>query len=237
MTCIIIEDEPLAMERAQNYVQKLPFLQLLSTFDNAIDAMPFLKNNTVDLIFLDINLGAFSGIQLLESTTIKSQVILTTAYHEYALKGYDLKITDYLLKPYSFERFVQAVDRAQSLTHTLAQTPVHKPEPAKEKTFIFVKTEYRLEKIFLDEILYIEGKGSYRRIHTPTKRLMTLQTFIEFEQEIPASILCRVHKSFMVAIAKIEAIERDRISIQNAMIPISETYKQAFFEIIQPFSK
>ncbi len=233
MTCIIIEDEPLAMERAQNYVQKLPFLQLLSSFDNALDAMPFLKNNTVDLIFLDINLGAFSGIQLLESTTIKSQVILTTAYHEYALKGYDLKITDYLLKPYTFDRFVQAVDRAQ----TLALTLVHKPEPAKEKTFIFVKTEYRLEKIFLDDILYIEGKGSYRRIHTPTKRLMTLQTFIEFEQEIPAAILCRVHKSYMVAIAKIEAIERDRISIHNTMIPISETYKQAFFELIQPLAK
>jgi two-component system, LytTR family, response regulator len=225
MTCIIIEDEPLALERAKDYVQKLPFLNLMSSFDNALDALSFLKNNTVDLIFLDIHLGTFSGIQLLESTTIKSQVILTTAYHEYALKGYDLKVTDYLLKPYTFERFVQAVDRAQTL--------MIKPEITKEKTFIFVKTEYRLEKIFLDDILYIEGKGSYRCIHTSTKRLMTLQTFMEFEQEIPASILCRVHKSFMVSIAKIDSIERDRIAIKNTMIPISETYKEAFFELIK----
>ncbi len=225
MTCIIIEDEPLALERAKDYVQKLPFLNLLSSFDNALDALSFLKNNTVDLIFLDIDLGTFSGIQLLESTTIKSQVILTTAYHEYALKGYDLKVTDYLLKPYTFDRFVQAVDRAQTL--------MIKPEITKEKTFIFVKTEYRLEKIFLDELLYIEGKGSYRCLHTPTKRLMTLQTFTEFEQEIPASILCRVHKSFMVSIAKIDSIERDRIAIKNTMIPISETYKEAFFELIR----
>ena len=225
MNCIIIEDEPLALERAKDYVQKLPFLNLLSSFDNALDALSFLKNNTVDLIFLDIHLGTFSGIQLLESTTIKSQVILTTAYHEYALKGYDLKVTDYLLKPYTFDRFVQAVDRAQTL--------MIKPEITKEKTFIFVKTEYRLERIFLDELLYIEGKGSYRCLHTPTKRLMTLQTFTEFEQEIPASILCRVHKSFMVSIAKIDSIERDRIAIKNTMIPISETYKEAFFELIK----
>ena len=128
MNCIIIEDEPLALERAKDYVQKLPFLNLLSSFDNALDALSFLKNNSVDLIFLDIHLGTFSGIQLLESTTIKSQVILTTAYHEYALKGYDLKVTDYLLKPYTFERFVQAVDRAQTL--------MLKPEITKEKTFI-----------------------------------------------------------------------------------------------------
>jgi two-component system, LytTR family, response regulator len=225
MNCIIIEDEPLALERAKDYVQKLPFLNLLSSFDNALDALIFLKNNTVDLIFLDIHLGTFSGIQLLESTTIKSQVILTTAYHEYALKGYDLKVTDYLLKPYTFDRFVQAVDRAQTL--------MIKPEITKEKTFIFVKTEYRLEKIFLDELLYIEGKGSYRCLHTPTKRLMTLQTFTEFEQEIPASILCRVHKSFMVSIAKIDSIERDRIAIKNTLIPISETYKEAFFDLIK----
>jgi two-component system, LytTR family, response regulator len=225
MNCIIIEDEPLALERAKDYVQKLPFLNLLSSFDNALDALSFLKNNTVDLIFLDIHLGTFSGIQLLESTTIKSQVILTTAYHEYALKGYDLKVTDYLLKPYTFDRFVQAVDRAQTL--------MIKPEITKEKTFIFVKTEYRLEKIFLDELLYIEGKGSYRCLHTPTKRLMTLQTFTEFEQEIPASILCRVHKSFMVSIAKIDSIERDRIAIKNTLIPISETYKEAFFDLIK----
>lgn len=224
ISCIIIEDEPLALERAKEYVQKLPFLNLLATFDNAIDALVFLKDNTVALIFLDINLGDFSGIQLLETTAIKSQVILTTAYHEYALKGFDLKVSDYLLKPYTFERFVQAVDRVQSLLPKAESTPT--------KRFVFVKTEYRLEKIFLDDILFIEGMGDYRRIHTATKKIMTLQTFADFEQEIPPSIICRVHKSYMVAVGKIDSIEKDRIRIGEMLIPISESYKLAFFEVI-----
>ncbi len=114
INCIIVEDEPLALERTKEYVLKLPFLNLCATFDNALDALAFLKSNKVDLIFLDINLGEFSGIQLLETSAVASQVILTTAYQEYALKGFDLKVTDYLLKPFTFERFIQAVDRVQS---------------------------------------------------------------------------------------------------------------------------
>jgi two-component system, LytTR family, response regulator len=225
MNCIIIENEPLALERAKDYVQKLPFLNLLATFDNALNVLGFLKQNKVDLLFLDIHLGAFSGIQLLESATISGQVIITTAYHEYALKGFDLKVTDYLLKPYTFERFVQAVDRAQNA--------MPQSEPVKDKTFIFIKTEYRLEKILLADILYIEGKGSYLQVHTALKRLMTLQTFAEFEQVLPKTAFVRVHKSYMVAVAKIETIERDRIKILDALIPVSETYKQAFFEAIK----
>lgn len=222
--CIIVEDEPLAAERLQNYVQKLPFLNLLASFDNAIDALIFLKTQSVDLLFLDINLGDFSGIKLLETANIKSQVILTTAYHEYAIKGFDLKVSDYLLKPFTFERFVQAVDRVQDFfTKTEIITP---------KKFIFIKTEYRLEKVLFDEMLFIEGKGDYRRIHTRTKKIMTLQTFTDFEQEIPPAIVCRVHKSYMVAIDKIDSIEKDRIRINTTLIPISDSYRQAFYEII-----
>jgi two-component system LytT family response regulator len=225
ISCIIVEDEPLALERAKEYVLKLPFLKLLDTFDNATDALVFFKTHKVDLLFLDINLGALSGIQLLETSTITSQVILTTAYHEYALKAFDLKIADYLLKPYTFERFVQAVDRVQSL--------LPKPEVKPLRAFIFVKAEYRLEKLFLDDILFIEGMGNYRRIHTPTQKIMTLQTFTEFEQEIPNDLICRVHKSYMVAVSKIDSVEKDRIRIKETIIPISEGYKQAFFELIQ----
>ncbi len=224
INCIIVEDEPLALDRAKEYVQRLPFLHLLTSFDNALDALAFLKSNAVDLMFLDINLGSFSGIQLLESATIPSQVILTTAYHEYALKGYELKVTDYLLKPYTFERFMQAVDRAQQL--------LPKQNPSNGKPFIFVKTENRLEKIMLDEVLYIEGMGDYRRIYTTSKQVMTLQTFTEFEQAMPPSLLCRVHKSYMVAINKIDSIERDRIKLGNKLIPISETYKKSFFDLV-----
>ena len=224
ISCIIVEDEPLAMERLQNYVQKLPFLNLLGKFDNALDALVFLKTWSVDLLFLDINLGDFSGIRLLETANLKSRVILTTAYHEYAIKGFDLKVSDYLLKPYTFERFVQAVDHVQAY--------FTKQEPQQPKKFIFVKTEYRLEKILFDEMMFIEGMGDYRRIHTHTKKIMTLQTFTDFEQEIPSAIVCRVHKSYMVAIDKIESVEKDRIRIQNALIPISDRYRQSFYEII-----
>lgn len=225
INCIIIEDEPLALERTGEYVLKLSFLNLLATFDNAIDALVFLKSNKVDLIFLDINLGEMSGIQFLETSAVKSQIVFTTAYQEYALKGFDLKAADYLLKPFTFERFVQAVDRAAEL--------LPKKQAFAPSRFIFVKTENRLEKVFLREIIYIEGMRDYRKIHTVNKRLLTLQTFAEFERQIPTNIVCRVHKSYMVALDKIDSIEKDRIKIKDTNIPISETYKENFFQLIK----
>ncbi len=226
INCIIIEDEPLALERTKEYVLKLPFLNLRATFDNALDALTFLKTDKVDLIFLDINLGEISGIQLLETSAITSQVILTTAYQEYALKGFDLKVADYLLKPFRFERFVQAVDRVQiNLPKKQTITP---------NSFIFVKTGNRLEKVVLREVSFIEGMRDYRKIHTVGgKGIMTLQTFAEFEQQIPPRIICRVHKSYMVALDKIDSIEKDRIKIRDRIIPISETYKERFFDLIK----
>lgn len=229
INCIIIEDEPLALERTQDFVQKLPFLNLIATFDNAIDALVFLKEKRVDLIFLDINLGEFSGINLLETNAINSQVIITTAYQEYALKGFDLKVVDYLLKPFTFERFVQAVDR---VTNNLP-----KQKTISLKNFIFVKTENRLEKVNLRDIIFIEGMRDYRRIHTVNKRFMTLQTFNEFEKQISPNIICRVHKSFMISIDKIESIEKDSIKIGDKFFPISETYKERFLNLINPASK
>ncbi len=224
ISCIIAEDEPLAQERAKNYIQKLPYLRLAGVFDNGIDALVFLRTNAVDLIFLDINMGGLSGIQLLETTNIHSQVIITTAHDEYALKGFDLNVTDYLLKPYTFERFIQAVEKVQN---NLA-----KNNAPNERKYVFIKTEYRLEKVLLDDIFFIEGMRDYRKIHTVNKKIMTLQTFKDFEKEMPADILCRVHKSYMVSLDKIDSIERDIIKIQSNEIPISETYKKAFFELI-----
>jgi two-component system LytT family response regulator len=229
MTCIIIEDEPLAMERTRSYIQKLPHLQLLKTFDSSLDALVFLNTQETDLIFLDINMGELSGIQLLEALKPRCAVILTTAYDQYALKGFELQVTDYLLKPFSFERFYQAVKRAEaSQVGTGTQT---------SQPFIFVKTEYRLEKVDLNEILYIEGMRDYRRIHTREKRIMTLQNFKDFETEISPALICRVHKSYMVSLCKIASIERDRIRIGEVLIPLSETYKKAFLGLIQQQKK
>lgn len=229
LNCIIVEDEPLAIKRVKGFILKLPFLHLLATFDNAVEALAFLKSNKVDLLFLDINIGEISGIRLLESSTINSQVIITTAYQEYALKGFDLQVCDYLLKPYTFERFVQAVDKAE---YNLS-----KDEITNNKKFIFVRTEYRLEKILLSELLFIEGMKDYRRIHTINKRVLTPKTFNDFGKEISPSIICRVHKSFMVSLDKIESIERDRIKIKDIYIPISETYKKIFYSLISYSAK
>ncbi|WP_295794919.1 response regulator transcription factor [Mucilaginibacter sp.] len=224
LTCIIIEDEPLALEKTKDFVEKVPFLHLNATFDNALTGLNYLNNNKIDLLFLDINMDELTGIELLESTKISSQVIITTAYQEYALKGYELQITDYLLKPFEFSRFLQAVNKAQgNLMQKKSDTTAD---------FIFVKTENRLEKIMISEIIYIEGMRDYRRIHTTTKKVMTLQNFSEFERLIPASIVCRVHKSFMIAVSKIESIERSRIKIADQLIPVSDTYKDTFFQLI-----
>jgi DNA-binding LytR/AlgR family response regulator len=224
--CIIIEDEPLALEKTKDFVTKVPFLHLSATFDNALTGLAYLNNNKVDLLFLDINMDELSGIELLESSKINSQVIITTAYQEYALKGYELQITDYLLKPFTFNRFLQAVNKAQ--INLVRHASEAQPD------FIFVKTENRLEKIMIDEIVYIEGMRDYRRIHTIHKnvKIMTLQNFSEFEKMIPPNLICRVHKSYMVALNKIISIERSRIKIADQLIPISETYKEAFFELI-----
>jgi two-component system, LytTR family, response regulator len=224
-TCIIIEDEPLALEKTKDFVNKVPFLNLCATFDNALNGLTYLNNNKVDVLFLDINMDELSGIELLESSKINSQVIITTAYREYALKGYELHITDYLLKPFTFNRFLQAVNKAQE---NLSQRI-----PDKQQDFIFVKTENRLEKIMINDILYVEGMRDYLRIHTPNKKIMTLQSFNDLEQLLPAHLVCRVHKSYMVAINKIESIERSRIKIADQLIPVSDTYKEAFLQLIK----
>jgi two-component system, LytTR family, response regulator len=222
--CIIIEDEPLAQERLKGYIQKRSWLRLLAVFDNGIEALSFLQTRPVDLIFLDINMGDFSGIQLLESIRPEGQVVISTAYHEYALKGFELNVTDYLLKPYTFERWLQAVDKVRGNKVKAASNPA--------PNFIFVKTEYRLEKLQLDELLYIEGMRDYRRIFTLTKQILTLETFGELEQRLPPGVACRVHKSFMVALDKIDSVERDLIRLGKTEIHVSETYRKQFMQLL-----
>lgn len=220
-SCVIIEDEPLAMEKVERFVEKTPFLKLIGTFDNALEGLTFLKSNQVNLLFLDINMDELTGIDLLKSSQLNCEVIITTAYSEYALTGYELNVTDYLLKPFSYERFLQAVNKIHD------KKSVYSDEI--NSKYIFVKTENRLVKVNIDDILFIEGMRDYRRIHTTSKRIMTLQNFSELEKLLPANLVCRVHKSYMVSIGKIEQIERSRINISNQVIPISETYRKHFF--------
>ena len=226
INCIIIEDEPLALQRIKEFVLKVPFLKLLHCFDNAIEAIGFLKAEKVELLFLDIQMDGFTGIQLLESINNRPDVIITTAFDQYALKSFDLSVTDYLLKPYTFERFMQAVTKVYDRQVS--------PPKNGHKSYIFIKTEYRLEKVDLDDILFIEGMRDYRCLHLPGKRIMTPETFGELENELPKENFCRVHKSFIIALSKIKSIEKDRIRIDDQLIPISDTYKDNFYKAIKP---
>jgi DNA-binding LytR/AlgR family response regulator len=223
ISCIIIEDEPLALKRTKEYVEKIPYLDLRHSFDNGFEAIGFLKEHHVDLIFLDIKMDEMTGIQLLESIEKKPEIIITTAYSEYALKGYELNITDYLLKPFTIERFIQAVEK---VSNQIAQ------KDKNQYDFFFVKTDYKIEKVFFNDILFIEGMRDYRNIQTNSKKILTLQTFGDLEKELSQSLFCRVHKSFMIPFNKIDTIERNRIRIKDKWIPISETYKEKFYKII-----
>ena len=224
LTCIVVEDEPLALERMTDYVGRLPALELTGAFDNAAEALARLRAGGVDVAFLDIRLGGLSGIDMLETGAVRAKVVLTTAYPEYAVQAFDLDVVDYLVKPFSFDRFAQAVERVLAACG--------RPARAAAPEFIFVKSGQRLERVALSDVLFIEGQRDYRRIHTVAKRIMTLQTFGEFERLIPASVVCRVHKSYMVAIGRIDAIERGEIRIGDARIPISDTYRERLFALI-----
>ncbi|MEM6723037.1 MAG: LytTR family DNA-binding domain-containing protein [Bacteroidota bacterium] len=195
----------------------------MACFENAITAIDFLNKHKVDLIFLDIEMDELSGIELLKNITFEGAIIITSAYDQYALQGYELSVTDYLLKPFTLERFIKSVDKVLKQQKSIEQVE-----------YIFIKTENRLEKIALDQILFIEGMRDYRRIHCLDKKLMTLETFGELERLIPPEQLCRVHKSYMVALNKIDSVEKNRIKIGDTLIPLSATYKTRFFQLIKP---
>jgi two-component system LytT family response regulator len=228
--CIAIDDEPLALSKLEGFISKVPELELVKTFDNAIEAVGWLKENNIDLIFLDIQMEQLTGIQFLETVGSSIRVIITTAYDQYAVKGYELNVTDYLLKPFSFQRFLQAMNKVMDYFTARLE---YRVTPEDEESYIFVKTEYRLERIDINDILYIEGMKDYLRIICTGKKIMTLQNFSKLEENLPAKKFCRVHKSFIVAIDKIKSIERGVIVIADQRIPVSNTYKESFFSRIK----
>jgi DNA-binding LytR/AlgR family response regulator len=227
--CIAIDDEPLAITKLEGFISRIPELNLIETFDNALEAMVWMKENQADLVFLDIQMEQLTGIQFLEATGTNAKIIVTSAFDRYAIKGFDLNVTDYILKPYSFERFVKGVNKAME---QLAGTPAGRETSDNHNDFIFVRTEYRLERIDLDKILYVEGMKDYLRIICSDKKIMTLQSFSKLEESLPSKKFCRVHKSYIVAIDKIRSIERNVIIIADQRIPVSNTYRDSFFSRI-----
>lgn len=219
---IIIEDEPLALLRTREYASQVPFLELVQTFTNAAEALSLLQDDVIDLMFLDIQMEGITGVQLLQALHNPPYVILTTAYEEFALKAFELNVIDYLLKPYSFERFLSAVMKVRKSLKEM--TP--------ENGYLFLKNSNRLEKINLDDILFIEGARDYRKLHTSGKILLISETFVELSKRLPENGFFRIHKSFIISLSKIDAIEHDHVILGPHRIPISDTYKKDFYEAI-----
>jgi DNA-binding LytR/AlgR family response regulator len=234
INCIAVDDEPPALLQMEDYIKRVPFLNLLKTFDNGLETLDFLKSNEVDLVFLDIQMEGFTGIQLINTLKKKPSVIFTTAYDRYAIQAFDLDVSDYLLKPISFERFIKAVEKVydginnqKKIVPASSHIESHNHD---EKTFMFVKTDYRMQRVDFKEILYVEGLKEYLIVKTITGRVITLQNFKTMEEALPESNFIRVHKSYIVALDKIEYIERNRIKITDQLIPIGDTYRKIFFE-------
>ena len=234
--CIVVDDEPLAIEKITEYIKRIPYLDLLASFDNAIDALEFLRDKKTDLVFLDIQMEKFTGIQLLEILRNPPKIIITSAYDNYALKGYELDVTDYLLKPISFERFLKAVTKVgrESRADRASKPSMEKEDQVKPPAdFIFIKADYHMHKVKLENILFIEGMKDYLRLHLPNERIMTLMSFMKMEKVLPPERFMRVHKSYLVSLDKIERIERNTIIISGHKIPIGNKYKKEFFEYLE----
>lgn len=239
ISCVVVDDEQLALKLMADYVQKTPFFSLLEQTTDPLRAMQLIQQGKVDLLFLDIQMPELTGIQLLKIISHKCKVILTTAYPEYALDGYEFDVVDYLLKPVTFDRFLVAAHKAKErlTNHTEASTTTASapviPTPVTSTSnaapaFIFVKTEYKIQKIDLADILYFEGLRDYVAIHTSSGKILTLQSIRSFQEQLPESNFIRVHKSYLIAIDKIKFIERNRVVIGEQYIPIGETYQEAF---------
>ena len=237
--CLIVDDEPLALHILEDYISKIPFLQLVKATTNPIEALTLVQDKAVDLVFLDVQMPELTGIQFLRIANGKAKVILTTAYSQYALEGYELDVIDYLLKPIAFDRFYKAVQKAQSVLQPAQAAPQPaQPEPAQPKQqdllndFIFVKTEHKIQKVYLNDILFIEGLKDYISIFTAAERIITLQNMKKMEDALPTKYFIRVHKSYIVSINKIDSIERSRIFIGDKIIPVGDTYRDEFFKIV-----
>jgi two-component system LytT family response regulator len=225
--CIAIDDEPLALQQIGGYIRKTPFLELTGLFESAFQALDFLASNQVDLMFLDINMPDFNGLDFAKSLTNKPKIILTTAYSEYALEGFRIDALDYLLKPIPYPVFLKSVNKAKEWFSVKTE---NEPEPE-----LFVKSEGKIVKIRIADILYVESANEYIRINLDNKDVVTtLKRLKEFEEELPAERFLRIHRSFIVHTGKIKAVERFKVILNNNQtVPVGELYREHFQEFVE----
>ncbi len=220
LKCLIVEDEPIARKGMEEYVHDISFLELQGSCESALSATTILSENMIDLMLLDIRLPRVSGIDFLKSIKHPPLVIFTTAYSEYALESYSLDVVDYLVKPIHFERFLKAVQKAydyQSLVHQAGSI---------EPDYFFIKADHQFEKVTYPDVLYIEAMQNYCIVHTTSRKLITYHTLSGLEKQLPEKLFLKVHKSFIVAIEKVTALDGHELKIGNAQIPVSRSLKE-----------
>lgn len=232
--CIAIDDENLALDLIEDDILKVPFLQLVKKCRNAVEALDVLQTEKIDLLFLDIRMPDITGIQFLKSLPHKPLVIFTTAYDKYAVEGFELDVVDYLLKPYSFERFLKAVNKAQEFLSVLEKNQAQSTtgEESYANQFLFVKSDYKLVKIEIAGIQYIESLKDYIKIVVDGKPVLTLSSMKAIEEKLTGPDFIRVHRSFMVNIRKIQYIHRNFVMVGDKEIPIGDNYKESFLKVI-----
>ncbi len=231
---IAIDDEPLALQLVTSYVKKTPILELAGAFDNPIDAMEFLDENEVDLIFLDIEMPDLNGLEFTRILTNKPKIVFTTAYEKYALQGFKLEAIDYLLKPFSYEEFYKAAEKVKKQIG-YEQADKKGDEVDSNHEFLFLKSEYKIRRINFNDILYIEGLKDYVKVYLQheAKPIMSLSSLKALENKLPETKFMRVHRSFIVNLEKIDTIERSRIVFGKVYIPVSDQYKAAFNHFVK----
>ncbi len=225
ISCIIVEDDPLARQLMQSHVVKTPELKLMASFSDPVEAIAYLRENPVDLLFSDIQMPGITGITLLKILQKPPLVVFTTAYSEYALEGYELDVVDYLIKPIPFGRFLKSVEKVASRLSNSLQS--------EKDDFIFVKDGTKYVRVNLDDILYIESLKDYVALHLPDRKILSLQTMKSLESTLPASRFVRIHNSYIVAIPALHSIEKEKVLIGNQYLPVSETYKKALRDLIE----
>ena len=236
ITCLIADDEPMALSLIESYVLKTPFLELKAKFNSAIKSMEFLETDSdIDLFFLDIQMPDLTGLEFSRLLPAKSKVVFTTAFDQYAIEGYKVNALDYLLKPFDYNEFLNAAQKARNHFEINSVQNAENQQNKKNSDFIFVKSEYRQIKINFSEILYIEGLKDYVKIYTSShpRPILTLMSLKKLEEELPSEQFMRVHRSYIISLEKIEAIERNHVVIKDGFITIAPNYKDILMEYIK----
>ena len=229
INCLLIDDEPLALQLLEDHVRKIPYLKLAGRFEEPLQALPLLESQQVDLLFLDIKMPDISGIDFFRSLAHKPEVIFTTAYSEFAIDGFELKAIDYLLKPVSFEKFIAACNRVKEYTELKNNKGVAK------RDYFFINVSHKLHKLFYDDILYLEGYKDYTKVYlkTATSPLLILHNLKYFEDLFDENEFSRIHRSYIVPIRKINTVSRKSVTIGNQTLPVSDNYRDKLFSVIE----